>query len=157
MVADPELAPVPAPAPRDRGRTIALGVLGGLVLVGGILILRGPQGPAPSGALTSAELPGRAAAAAAAAVPTGAAVIAAVVIAAVDAGPKAPPAWRVSALEKEIGVEIVRGPFGKHSLAGALAQAGITKSEIRRVCEQAGAKKTTVTAIPAGYFVACEP
>ncbi len=155
MVADPEPAPVPAPAPRDRGRTIALGVLGGLVLVGGILILRGPQGPAPSGALTSAELPGRAAAAAAAAVPTGAAVIAAVVIAAVDAGPKAPPAWRVSALEKEVGVEIVRGPFGKHSLAGALAQAGITKSEIRRVTlavsgihriEHAGPKDTFVVA-----------
>ncbi len=150
MVADPEPAPVPAPAPRDRGRTIALGVLGGLVLVGGILILRGPQGPAPSAALTSAELPARAAAAAAAAVPTGA-----VVIAAVDPGPKAPPAWRVSALEKEIGVEIVRGPFGKHSLAGALAQAGITKSEIRRVTlavsgvhriEHAGPKDTFVVA-----------
>lgn len=139
-----------APAPRDRGRTIALGVLGALLLIGGVLILRGPQGPSPAAALTSAELPGAAASGAAAAAPT-----AAIAIAAVDAGPKAPPAWRISALEKEVGVEIVRGPFGKHSLAGALAQAGITKNEIRRVTlavsgihriEHAGPKDTFVVA-----------
>jgi murein DD-endopeptidase MepM/ murein hydrolase activator NlpD len=149
---DPEPVPAP-PAPRDRGRTIALGVLGGLLLLGGVLIVRGPQGPAPDAALTSAELPTATATAtdaAAAAAPT-----AAIVIAAVDAGPKAPPAWRVSALEKEIGVEIVRGAIGKHSLAGALAQAGITKNEIRRVTlavsgihriEHAGPKDTFVVA-----------
>ena len=139
-----------APAPRDRGRTIALGVLGALLLIGGVLILRGPQGPSPAAALTSAELPGAAASGAAAAAPT-----AAIAIAAVDAGPKAPPAWRISALEKEVGVEIVRGPFGKHSLAGALAQAGITNNEIRRVTlavsgihriEHAGPKDTFVVA-----------
>ncbi|CAN5924404.1 hypothetical protein BH11MYX4_BH11MYX4_19890 [soil metagenome] len=127
-------------------------MLGGLVAIGAVLIARGPQSPAPSAALTSAELPSAsvAPAAAGAAPPT-----AAITVVAADAGPKAPPAWRVSSLEHEIGVEIVRGPFGKHSLAGALAQAGITKNEIRRVTqavsgihriEHAGSKDTFLVA-----------
>ena len=135
----------------DRGRTVALGILAGLVLIGGVLIVRGPQKTSPSVALTSAELAPRAADGADAAAPSGAATV----IATVDAGPKPPPAWRVAALEKEAGVEIVRGPFGKHSLAGALAQAGIAKNEVRRVTlavsgihriEHAGAKDSFVVA-----------
>ncbi|MDB4934817.1 MAG: Membrane protein related to metalloendopeptidase, partial [Labilithrix sp.] len=51
----------------------------------------------------------------------------------VDAGPKFVPVWRVAALEHEPGVEIVRGTLGKHTFAGALAQAGIAKAEIKRV------------------------
>ena len=120
-------------APRDRGRTIALGTLGGLVALGFVLIVRGSPGgsaaPASLSAapaiLTSADVPVTDAAAPSAAQPAAAAQA--------DAGPAFVPAWRVSALEREVGVEIVRGTLGKHTLAGALAQAGIPKVEIKRV------------------------
>ena len=123
--------------PRDRGRTIALGTLGGLLALGVVLIARGSQGPTgqPSTAssapaiLTSADVPASDAA------PPSAALAAPASLAATqpDAGPKFVPTWRVAALEHETGVEILRGTLGKHTLAGALAQAGIPKLEIRRV------------------------
>jgi len=104
-----------------------MGVLGGLLALAAVLVARGPQNAAapaatpPAAALTSAELPpGPSAAPAVATAPS-------------DAGPKFTPAWRVSSLEHEIGIEIVRGTLGKHTLAGALAQAGIVKPEIRRI------------------------
>jgi murein DD-endopeptidase MepM/ murein hydrolase activator NlpD len=123
----PESTNTVAAPERDRGRTIALVALGGFVAVGGVLIARGPQtAPAPAAALPAAVLTS-------AEVPPGPAPAPAPAVAAVDAGPKPPPVWRVSSLEHEVGVELVRGTLGKHTLAGALAQAGIVKSEIRRV------------------------
>jgi murein DD-endopeptidase MepM/ murein hydrolase activator NlpD len=120
---------------RDRGRTIARAVLAGLVAVGLLLIVRGPQAsaaegarpPAASGApaaLTSAEL---APSAVAPAAPSPAPA------AQVDAAPKFIPTWRVAALDHEPGIEIVKGTLGKHTFAGALAQAGIPRAEIKRV------------------------
>lgn len=79
--------------------------------------------------LTSAEVPRVAALSTAPSTPTPAAAL----LAQVDARPRPAPAWRVTALEHEPGVEIVRGTLGKHTLAGALAQAGVAKGEIRRV------------------------
>lgn len=129
-----------APGPRDRGRSVALGILGGLVLLGVVLIARGPQaseargdGPiSPVAALTSAELPpgagpppmlavrGLSASASASAAPA-------------DAGPKFVPVWRVAALEHDPGIEIIKGTLGKHTFAGALAQTSLAKTEIRRI------------------------
>ena len=123
---------------RDRGRSIALWTLGALLGLGAILIARGPQGTGPgatgpAAALTSAELPsvttppsavsaGSAAPAAPAASPAEA-----------DAGPKFVPTWRVASLEHDPAIEMVKGVLGKHTLAGALAQAGIARLEQRRV------------------------
>lgn len=134
---EPPEAPRDPGEPRDRGRTIALGTLGGLLALGVVLIARGSQGPTgqPAAAsstpaiLTSADVPASDAAPPSAALTTPASLAAAQP----DAGPKFVPTWRVAALERETGVEILRGTLGKHTLAGALAQAGIPKVEIRRV------------------------
>jgi murein DD-endopeptidase MepM/ murein hydrolase activator NlpD len=129
----------PKPAP-DRGRTIALGTLAGLLALGLLLIVRGsptssgPPAAASStpGVLTSADVLGSDASAPLAALAPSASA-AGTPTSAPDAGPKFVPAWRVTALEQEAGVEILRGTLGKHTLAGALAQAGIPKTEIKRV------------------------
>jgi murein DD-endopeptidase MepM/ murein hydrolase activator NlpD len=131
---------------RDRGRTIAAAVLGGLVLLGAVLIARGPQGSAappaslPAAALTSAELPARPAPPPVGPLPPS-----------VDTKPRPPPVWRVGSLEREPGIEILRGTLGKHTLAGALAQVGLAKPDVRRITyaatgirrvEHGGAKDT---------------
>ena len=98
-----------------------------------VLIARGsPSGNAPLASpsappaiLTSADVPATDAAAPSAA-------LALTQPAQADAGPKFVPVWRVAALEQEVGTEILRGSLGKHTLAGALAQAGIPKVEIKR-------------------------
>jgi murein DD-endopeptidase MepM/ murein hydrolase activator NlpD len=123
---------------RDRGHTIALGTLGGLVALGLVLIARGPQTPSSQepaprevpAVLTSAALVPPASAPAATVLAPASSSSA---TAQADAGPKFTPAWRVAALEHEPGVEVVRGTLGKHTLAGALAQAGLPKIEVRRV------------------------
>ena len=130
-----------------------MAVLGGLVAVGAILIARGPQTPVaslPAAALTGAELPS-------ASVPSlAAAPLLSIPVATVDAGARPPPVWRVAALEHDVGVETIRGSLGKHTLAGALAQAGVVKAEIRRIThavdnirriEHASAKDTFVVAL----------
>ena len=139
--------------PRDRGRTVALGILGGLVLLGVVLIARGPQtalgtgSVAPVAALTSAELP-------AVALTTRIVTDAGANVAAqVDAGPKLVPAWRVAALERDPGVEIVKGTRGAHSFASALAQAGITKAEIRRITHATDDIRRIEHGVPKDSFV----
>lgn len=127
------VVPVPSKG-RDRGQTIALGTLAGLIVLGLALIARGPrspsaQSPVPSdtpAVLTSAVL-----APSASPPPSSSAAVPAT--AAVDAGTKFTPTWRVAALEHEPGFEVVRGTLGKHTLAGALAQSGLPKAEVRRV------------------------
>jgi murein DD-endopeptidase MepM/ murein hydrolase activator NlpD len=138
----PESANSP-PEPRDRGRSVALGILGGLVLLGVALIARGPQG-APSGAsaspvaaLTSAELPsavvGGVGSTRATAADGGGSPDAPSSSPAADAGPKFVPVWRVAALAHDPGIEILKGTLGKHSFAAALAQTGLAKAEVRRI------------------------
>ncbi len=134
---EPPREPSPdAPAPRDRGRTIALGTLAGLLALGVVLIVRGSPSagqavPASLPAiLTSAAVPSADAAAPPAAL---SASQPSVTAEPADAGPKFTPVWRVAVLEQEAGVEILRGTLGKHSLAGALAQVGLPKLEIKRV------------------------
>jgi murein DD-endopeptidase MepM/ murein hydrolase activator NlpD len=127
----------------DRGRTIALGTLAALVALGLVLIARGPQTrsgqePSASGspaALTGAQLAAPAALLSSASSASSASSTAtdAGAGAAAPSGPKFVPTWRVTALEHEPGIEIVRGTLGKHTFAGALAQAGIPKTEIKRV------------------------
>jgi murein DD-endopeptidase MepM/ murein hydrolase activator NlpD len=124
---------------------VALGILGGLVLLGMALIARGP-GPdrVPSGvpdspvaALTSAELPpavvGSLRATGALADGGASALSASASASVADAGPKLVPVWRVAALEHEPGIEILKGTLGKHSFAAALAQTGLTRTEVRRI------------------------
>jgi murein DD-endopeptidase MepM/ murein hydrolase activator NlpD len=127
----PESTNTVVAAGADRGRTIAKVTLAGLVGLGFVLIARGPQSPpqgAPSQApvplLTGAELPSDPVAAPVVSVPAAAA----------DAGPKFTPVWRVASLGHESGgTELVKGTLGKHTFAGALAQAGISRNEVRRV------------------------
>jgi murein DD-endopeptidase MepM/ murein hydrolase activator NlpD len=119
---------------RDRGRSIALATIGGLVVLGLVLIVRGPPATPPpnepAAVLTSAEVPSLT-------VPLAdAAVGSATANAGADASAAAPrfvPAWRVSSLDHDPAIEILHGTLGKHSLAGALAQTGLAKNEIRRV------------------------
>ena len=149
-----------ASQPSDRGRAVALGILGGLVLLGLVLIARGPQtatgarGVSAVAALTSAELPAAALTThlvtdggANAASPAGLAALPA------DAGPKFVPVWRVAALERDPGVEIVKGTRGVHSFASALAQAGITKAEIRRITHATDDIRRIEHGVPKDSFV----
>jgi murein DD-endopeptidase MepM/ murein hydrolase activator NlpD len=119
------------PRDTDRGKSVALGAMGALVLLGIALIVRGPrtaEAPAPlappAAALQSAEP---------------AAALSAVVAknsvpaAEADAGPAFVPAWRVASLRADAAIEIVEGTYGKHSLSGALSSLGFAKSELRRV------------------------
>lgn len=146
---EPEAAPESSPptpdsvdtVPGDRGRSIARGLLVGLIALGFVLIVRGPpSGPSsPAAVLTSAELPSSGAPAGSSSVTStslaGASPASSSLVAA-DAGPPAPrppPVWRVASLEHDAAVEIVRGTLGKHSLAGALSHAGIAKPEVKRV------------------------
>ncbi len=128
----PESSKTEPVASPDRGRAVALATLGGLVALGFVLIVRGsPSHNAPAAApaiLTGADVPATDAAAPSAAVATQPAVAAQA-----DAGPTFVPVWRITALEHEVGVEILRGTVGKHTLAGALAQAGLSKVETKRV------------------------
>jgi murein DD-endopeptidase MepM/ murein hydrolase activator NlpD len=119
----------------DRGKNVALGFLGGLVALGVVLIAVSPRAPhgspatdpsSPVAALMSAELP-------AAAVPKQAENVAEASAAAVDAGPKFVPVWRVAALEHDPGIEILKGTLGKHTFAAALAQTSLSKTEQRRI------------------------
>jgi murein DD-endopeptidase MepM/ murein hydrolase activator NlpD len=133
---------------------VALGILGGLVLLGVVLIARGPQTAAPGtgsvspvAALTSAELP---AAALTTAIVTDAGSSAASLA---DAGTKVVPVWRVAALERDPGVEIVKGTRGVHSFASALAQAGITKAEIRRITHATDDIRRIEHGVPKDGFV----
>lgn len=123
---------------------MAFGILGGLVLLGVVLIARGPQSApgassiSPVAALTSAELPGSATSPGSigdggASAPSAAGGTGSAAPAQADAGPKFVPVWRVAALEHDPAIEIVKGTRGSHTLAAALAQAGITKTEARRI------------------------
>ena len=116
-----------APSSRaDRGRTTALAALGGFVVLGLILIAKSPDRPAPAITTTTESAPVVITSAAAdASAPAEKAASA-------DAGARPPPVWRVGSQE-EPGTEILRGTLGKHTLAGALSQAGISRNEIRRV------------------------
>jgi len=121
---------------RDRGRTIALGVLGSLVALGVALIARGPGSttaapPAPAAALTTSIAIGVPAPAAREAdhdagrlAPKEA-----------DAGapPRPPPTWRVTALKSDPAVEVTEATLGKRTLDRALAQSGVSKAEVKRL------------------------
>lgn len=145
---EPEAAPESCPptpdsantVPSDRGRSIARGVLIGLIALGLLLIALGPRsgGPSSPAVLASAELPTTGAPAGSSSVTSaslaGASASSPLVVA--DAGPPAPrppPVWRVASLERDAAIEIVRGTLGKHSFSGALSHAGIAKPEVKRV------------------------
>jgi len=125
---------------RDRGRTIAFGVLGGSVLLGLALIARGPQNPqgapAPSGAnagastLTGAEV----ASASSSSAPDGTSATADGGAAPATPPPaKFTPVWRVSALKSDTTIEIIEGTLGKRKLEGALIASGIARAEAKRI------------------------
>lgn len=122
---------------RDLGRTVALAILGGLVALGGLLIALGPRGGgggasvSPPPALLSAQLAPALAPSASAPAPDAALSGSALPD---DAGPvQFVPVWRVAALEHDPTIEILRGALGKRSLAEALGQAGLPKSDVLRI------------------------
>lgn len=130
--------PLPVPT-RDRGRTIAFGVLGGSVLLGLALIVRGPQNP-PSAANGNAGAPTLTGAEVASA--SSSPGVAHEAASSTDGGAApstAPPApkftrvWRVSALKSDTAIEIIEGTLGKRKLEGALVASGIARAEAKRI------------------------
>ena len=131
---------------RDHGRSIALATLGGLIALGCILIAQGPpsapSAPSPPSSSSSpgaaaaggpAAQTGRAAALTSAELPAVPAPSGASGAALADGGPMFVPTWRVASLEHDTSIEVMRGTLGKHTLLGALLQAGIAKGEARRI------------------------
>ncbi|MDF2693938.1 MAG: Membrane protein related to metalloendopeptidase [Labilithrix sp.] len=121
---------------RDRSKVIALGTMGALVAVGLGLIAASPQRagePPPALALTSREL------AANTNLDGGAAIEAKEATGAVAGGGapvvRPPPVWRVASLEGDASVELTRGTFGKRGFVATLTQAGLARTEIRRVAQ----------------------
>jgi Peptidase family M23 len=122
---------VPASSNRDRGKILALGAMGALVAIGIGLIVASPRSggePAPAIVLTSRELAVNADAGAQAKEVTAAVADAGAVV-------RPPPAWRVASLEGDASVEISRGSFGKRGFVATLTQAGLPRTEIRRVAQ----------------------
>ncbi|MBS2013911.1 MAG: M23 family metallopeptidase [Deltaproteobacteria bacterium] len=125
--------------PRDRGRAVAFGVLGGLVLLGLGLIIRGPEKPAgPAGAstLTAADVGSAAPSASASASEETKGASAAGDAGAAPAEPAAPkfvPTWRVAALKSDTSIEVLEGTLGKRKLEGALVTTGLSRAEAKRV------------------------
>jgi murein DD-endopeptidase MepM/ murein hydrolase activator NlpD len=117
-----------APAPPDRSRQYGAAAIGAFVLVGIGLIATSSKKSVdtPSLALTSGDLDAGTASVN---------VVERKESAPVDAGPpvRPPPAWRVSSLKDEPGVEIVEGGFGKKGLVATLTNAGLPRSEIKRL------------------------
>lgn len=129
----PESTNTALPPKRDRGRTVAFGVLGGSVLLGLALIARGPQSPPsppPAPTLTGAEVSAAPPAAREAApeVADGGATSAAA-----PTAPKFTPVWRVSALKSDATIEVLEGTLGKRKLEGALVTTGLSRAEAKRI------------------------
>jgi len=121
----------PAGRVRDRGKMIGLGAMGGLVVLGIGLMIASPRRdasePLPALAFTTA---GSASAGGDTAKEANAAVA--------DAGlpvVRPPPAWRVSSLASDANVEVAEGSFGKRGLVATLTQAGLPRTEIRRLAQ----------------------
>lgn len=115
--------------PQDRGRTIAFGVMGLLVLLGGALIVMSPKRTGeqpPAVTLTSGPAAPVAKAAPAEAAPAPARPPA-------DDKPRPPPAFRVASLKSDPAIEVVEGPCQKRPLAAILEAANVSQSEIKRV------------------------
>ena len=153
-----EPPPPPSASPaRDRGRTVAFGTLGVLLALSAVLIARGPQSPASApiapgdGVLLGAERTEAAPSSSSASVTS--APAAASGAAQADAGPKFVPIWRVGSLEHDGAIEIVRGALGKHTIAGALAQAGIPRLEQRRVTHAVDGIRRVEHGSPSDTFV----
>jgi murein DD-endopeptidase MepM/ murein hydrolase activator NlpD len=126
------------PRQRDRGQLVATGAMGALLLLGLVLIVRGPRTPALPAApavLTSGAMAAAHAGPTDAGAPSGEplAVTVPIVTHDADAGPRFVPAWRVASLRSEPGVDIVEGHYGKLKLEAVLAQAGVPRSEVKRV------------------------
>ncbi|MBX3192905.1 MAG: M23 family metallopeptidase [Labilithrix sp.] len=105
--------------------------MGALVVLGLILIVRGPRGPAPS-TTSDAQVTG-----ADVSSPSGSA---SPVEEAADAeagphapAPRPPPVWRVSAYKLDASIELLEGTLGKRTLGGAFQHAGLSRLEARRV------------------------
>jgi hypothetical protein len=142
----------PTPARPDRGRSVAVGAMGVLVLVGCVLIARsvgsdGPGKDAPSlvtgASLTGAHVAGDDAEPTAKAAP------------AEPETPPPPPVWRAASMKGDPSIDVVEGTFGKHSFAAAMANRGVSPTEARalaaafegvRKIEHPGTKETFVIA-----------
>jgi murein DD-endopeptidase MepM/ murein hydrolase activator NlpD len=131
---EPSALPPPAPpGGPDRGRRIAFGIMGGLVVLGVVLIARSPREVrepfARGGDGHVARSPD---AGVAVALDGGEPTHAAVALA--DAG-SAPfvPVWRVASLKSDASLDVASAAFGKRTLAAALTEAGVGKTEIRRL------------------------
>jgi murein DD-endopeptidase MepM/ murein hydrolase activator NlpD len=119
-------APEPQdPEPRDRSRLVGLGAMGAFVAVGVGLIVLSPRRAAPTQQepLTVA----------ASATLTGSERVLAPEAKRPEPAPRPPPAWRVASLKGDPSVDVVEGTFGKRGLVGTLTQAGLPRSEIKRL------------------------
>ncbi|MCL2724039.1 MAG: M23 family metallopeptidase [Polyangiaceae bacterium] len=113
----------------DRGQRVAVGVMGGLVLAGGLLVLFAPRHAELPRAgniatVTTTEPSAAPAPKEADAAPPFAAPV--------DAGAPFIKVWRVVTMKSDPGIEIIEGSF-KRSLSTALVQAGVARTEIKRL------------------------
>ncbi len=160
-----ELLPPPSDRPlepiekkeRDWGKMGAFAAMAALVAVGIALIVK--SGPAEPAAPTAHE-PGAVALTSAESHPVtskespkgdgdGAHVE--------ESKPRPPPVWRVASMKSDSNVDVIEGKFEKKGFTGALASAGIVKSEIHRVAHALeGVKRTEHPAANDTFVVAKE-
>ncbi len=134
--ADPARVPPPGPSDRgpDRTRVIALAAMGALVATGVALIVKSPRrAEAPPAAAIAAGTDSAQAGAPGSAPAAKAAEPAATPAPVEQPKPRPPPAWRVTSLKGDAGIEVIEGTFGKRTLSAVLASAGLTKTEIKRL------------------------
>lgn len=144
---------------RERGPVVAMATLGGLVILGTVLILRGPRrsdvgSPTPVAQLTESELP--AASTTPLSVPTSSSDPGSrptVKQGEAAAVPRPAPLWRVESLAHDPAVEILRGTLGKQTLAAALAHAGLARNEVRRITHAVENIRRIERATPKDAFV----
>lgn len=134
--ADEETSGVRAPdRANDRGRFIALGVIGALAAAGVGLFALSPKlhpavdGGAPALALNSAEVAADAGATSA----PGAAESSIAIVVKPPEPPRPPPPWRVSSLKNDPAIEVAEGTFGKQGFVEALTKAGVARAEIKKL------------------------
>ncbi len=148
---DPSDASAPANQP-DRGRRVAFAILGGLFAASAVLVAvsRGKSHPNQDSmavaVLTGAELP---------LVVAPLRTIPGVPLATSSEPqrPKVVPLWRVSSLDQDPNVEVLKGTIGKHGFAASLAQVGLSRAERLRVAHAVEHVRRIERSAPKDTFV----
>lgn len=125
---------------RDRGKLVAFGAMGALVVAGIALIAVSPRGSStsPPVALTNGDLAPSASVVAPVVTPGATTMPEPKAAPPPDAPrPRPPPAWRVASLKGDDAsrsrVDVLEGTFAKGGFVQVLMNAGLSRSEVRRM------------------------